>query len=900
MSSPQTLLESKIQIPQLPPQIIPRARLYDSLDAALQPFMRLTLLSAPTGYGKTSLVSAWVKDRKLPTAWLSLEDQDNDPSRFTSYLLAAFEKGDPTFKAFEIPAIPPASAELENSVLIPMLNQIGRSGQMTLLVLDDYHCIENSNVHHLIGYLLDNLPTQVHLVILTRADPPLSIARLRGRGQLNELRMEDLRFEPDETQSFLHWFEDIRLSPDDVQTLTQRTEGWIAGLQMAAVSLRGHTDQRAIVQGFSGDHQYIMDFLLDEVLRRQPPHIQSFLLHTSILPRLCGSLCDTIMAGTNGDLPPGQEVLHQLEQANLFIISLDEKREWYRYHRLFADLLQARLQGKGLEHIQSLHRRASQWFEAHRLIEEAIHHALLSGDTNLAANLVERTSQELLMRSETTTFLRLLQRLPREEVTRRPRLGAYQAWALLFQGAPLSVVEAQLPDRAKESDPPGAAALLNAFVLLSQGKVPEGLALAEHAYEVLPEDEIYLRDFAAFCVAASRIAAGDVAHGMHLLEETTQAVVRAGTPSSAVIFLTELAEMRMKELAFDEAKELYQRALSTATDRDGHRYPIAGRALIGLGNLALERYDLKEAESLLNEGIQLIENWSLISTLEARLFLATVHFARDEAAQMAESFILLHELAHRFDASEIDDRVVEMVEADFKGRQGDLDAVRAWVIQRGLGEAPNELPRSYQEDHITPRLYKYELPILIRLFTAEARYDDAQEGIDQLIARSEQANRPLLILEAEILQALLYHAQGQPEASSISLTRALERACTVRVMRPFLTQGETLIQLLKECRKTLSSPELRNFVEQLMRKVDPTSAKTTSSAELLSLREREVLQLLPSDMTVEALADELYITVNTVRSHIKNIYAKLDVHSRHQAVDRARSLNLITPPPPPQ
>jgi LuxR family maltose regulon positive regulatory protein len=900
MFPPQDVLKSKIQIPQLPPQIIARARLFESLDAALQPFMRLTLLSAPTGYGKTSLMSAWIQDRKLPTAWLSLEEQDNDPTRFTNYLLAALEKVDPTFRAPETPTGPHAGGELEASVLIPLLNQIGGLDQTTMLVFDDYHCIDNSAVHHLVGYLLENLPTQAHLVILTRADPPLSIARLRGRGQLNELRMEDLRFQPAETQSFLQWFKDIQLSLEDVLTLTQRTEGWIAGLQMAAVSLRGHTDQHSVVQDFSGDHRYIMDFLLDEVLRRQPAHIQSFLLYTSILPRLCGSLCDAIMSGSNGDLPPSQDVLRQLEHDNLFIIPLDEQREWYRYHRLFTDLLQVRLQSQKPEHVQALHRRASKWFEEHHLVEEAIEHALLCDDSQLAADLVEQTSQELLMRSETTTFLRLLQRLPREEVARRPRLGAYQAWSLLFQGAPLSVVEAQLPDGAKESDPPGAAALLNAFVVLSQGKVAEGLKLAEHAYDVLPEDEVYLRDFAAFCVAASRIAAGDIAHGMRLLEETAQAVVQAGTPSSAVIFLTELAEMRMKELALDEAKELYQRALSTATDRDGHRLPIAGRALIGLGNLALERFDLKEAESLLNDGIQLTEHWSLISTLEAHIFLATVHFSRGEATQMAESFSLLHDLAQRFDASEIDDRVVEMVEADFRGRLGDLNAVRAWVVRRGLDEAPYKLPRSYQEDHLTPRLYKYELPILIRLFTAESRYDAAQEAINQLISRSEQANRPFLLLEADILQALLYHAQGNAGTSSKSLSRALERAYSAGVMRPFLTQGKTLIQLLQENRKTLKPPELLEFIDRLLRKSDPGFATGTNGAELLSPREREILQLLPSNMTVEALAEELYISVNTARSHIKNIYSKLDVHSRHQAVDRARSLKLINPPPPPQ
>jgi LuxR family maltose regulon positive regulatory protein len=893
MSQNKQLLESKTKIPTLPAPMVPRVHLFNSLDTALQPFMRLTLLSAPTGYGKTSLVSAWIQDRKLPTAWVSLEEQDNDPTRFTGYLLAALERADPKFKALEIPPGLHTSGDLEALILIPLLNQMGSSDRTTLIVLDDYHSIENNAVHQIVAYLLENLPIQAHLVILTRADPPLPISLLRGRGQLNELRMEELRFQEEETRVFLRWFKDIHLSPEEIHTLTQRTEGWIAGLQMAAVSLRSHVDQHGVVQSYSGDHHYIMDFLLDEVLRQQPDHIQTFLLNTSILPRLCGPLCDAVMEGSTGEIHASREILRQLEHANLFIIPLDEQREWYRYHRLFSDLLQARLQSQRSDHFQILHRRASRWFEAHNQIEDAIEHALECQDTCLAAELLERTSQELLMRSETTTFLRLLQRLPREEIAHRPRLGAYQAWSLLFQGAPLSVVEAQLPEQGDTGDPPGAADLLNAFVVLSQGKVSQGLELAERAYNLLPEEEIYLRDFAALCVAGARIDTGDTARGMQLLEETTQSAERSGNPSSAVIFLTELAEVRIKELQLDEAQELYQRALNAAIDRNGNRLPIAGRALTGLGNLALERYDLDEAESLLVEGIQLTKHWSLISTIEAHLFLATVHLARGAIQQITESFKLLRNLAHRFDASEIDDRLVEMVEADFKGRLGDLKSVRAWIIKRGLDEAPQKLPKSYDEDHLTSRLYKYELPILIRLFIAESRFDDAQEAINELTLRSEQANRPLLVLEAEILQTLLLHAKGETEASLISLNRALERGRHSGVMRPFLTQGETLIQLLKQGKKTWESPELLEFVNDLLRKSDPHFATGDRGLETLSPRELEVLQYLPRDMTIDVLADELYISANTLRSHIKNIYAKLDVHSRHQAVDKARNLNLL-------
>jgi LuxR family maltose regulon positive regulatory protein len=893
MSPTNPVLETKVQIPQLPPQLVPRARLFETLDTALQPFRRLTLLSAPTGYGKTSLVSAWVQDRRLPTAWLSLDEQDNDPTRFTNYLLAALEKADPRFNPPDLAAGPYAEGEFEASTLIPMLNQMGESERTTLVVLDDYHWIESSTVHLVVGYLLEHLPTQAHMVILTRADPPLPIARLRSRGQLLELRMEDLRFQTEEVQTFLGWFSDVRLTPDQTHILTQRTEGWIAGIQMAAASLRGHADQGGFIRSFSGDDHYIMDFLLDEVLRRQAPQLQVFLLNTSILPRLCGSLCDALLEGSNEESSPSKKILVDLEHANLFIIPLDEKREWYRYHRLFSDLLQARLQHEGPEHIRALHRRASQWFEGKNLLDEAVQHALLSEDSVLAADLLERASQELLMRSETATLLRWLQRLPREEIASRPRLGIYLAWALLFQAAPLSVVEAQLPKGGEDRDPPGGAALLGAFVALAQGKIAEGLELAEHAYEVLPQEEIYLRHLAAFCVAGARISSGDEEGGQSLLETTTLAAQGSGNPSAAVLFLCELAEMRLKQMQLDESRDLYLRALNAATDPEGRRLPIAGRALIGLGDLALERYDLDEAERLLAEGVELTERWSLISTLEAHLFMATLHHARGQWKELKESFELLFDLARRFDASDVDDRVVELVEASLKARQGEFEAVRAWVSRRGLEEAPQRLSTAYAEDHLTSRIYKYELPVLVRLLIADKKYEDAHQAIETLIELAEKANRPFLVLEAEILRALLLHTRGEAQASYAALRRALALARPSQAMRLFLTEGDTLIDLLRTGRPTWDTPDLLEFTDRLLRRSDARRASSTDGPEALSPRELDVLQLLPSELTVDDMAKELVVTGNTVRSHLKSIYAKLGVHSRHQAVERARHLDLL-------
>ncbi len=891
------LLTTKIQIPPLSPNTIRRTRLLDALDRGLHPNIRLTLLSAPAGYGKTTLLSAWVLDRGLSTAWISLDESDNDPIRFMSYLLAALEGVIPSAN-FPAPAGETLSEdEIQQQILIPIINQLGQSPRQTTLILDDYHWIQSQTTHDRMGYLLDHLPPQAHILIATRADPPLPITRLRGRGQMNELRMEDLRFQIEEAEAFLATFTDLELTSDDVYTLTHRTEGWISGLQMAAASLQVHEDKAAFIRDFSGSHHYIMDYLLDEVLRRQTPQIQAYLLYTSILPRLCAPLCDTVIEVTGERFPPSQTILNDLERANLFIVPLDAKREWYRYHRLFSDLLQARLQRKDHDSIPALHRRASEWFEDQNLLDEAVRHALLSYDHVYAADLIERAAEEKFMRSETTTFLRWVQRLPEEEIQKRPKLGIYRAWALLLHGAPLSTVEAQLQKSPEESGPPGSSLTLQAFIILSQGQMEYGLELTKQALETLPEDEIYLRDFATFCAAATQIALGDIEGGIRLLEQTSQASQRSGNRTVTVMMLCELAELHLRQLQVKEAEKLFQQALSIATDQDGKLLPIAGGPLIGLGDVALERYELDSAEQLLQKGIQHAERWSLISTLNGHLSMAMLHYARGDRLALEDTFETLYELAQRFDASEFDDMIVELLEAGLNVRLGNLEAVQAWAARRDLESAPERIPSLYVENQALGRIYKYELPVLGRLDIAEGRYEKAIKVLDELSSLAEQANRPFLQLEAEILKARAFHAVDDTTSSLSALRRALQIAAPVSAARIFLTEGDELIQLLQTLRSELDSLDLIEFTDHLLVKAGlPLSIRSTSTRgviEPLSPRELEVLRLLPTGLTAEELAGELIISVNTVRSHLKNIYTKLGVHSRHEAVARATELKLL-------
>jgi LuxR family maltose regulon positive regulatory protein len=891
------ILTTKMQVPPLPPRVVGRTRLLEALDRGLQPNLRLTLISAPAGYGKSTLLSVWIQDRGCPAAWFSIDESDNDPIRFMSYLLAALQQAYSDMDLTSLIEGQYLEADIQERILIPLINQISGSPRQTILVLDDYHWIQSQTVHDWLTFLLDNLPPQAHLMIATRADPPLPIAQMRGRGQVNELRMEDLRFQGKEARSFLETFADLQLSPDDVNTLTHRTEGWISGLQMVAASLRGLEDKTAFIKDFSGSHHYIMDYLLDEVLRRQRPQIQSFLLATSILKRLCGPLCDALMEVADEAPTASQGILEDLARANLFIVPLDARREWYRYHRLFSDLLQARLQKKHPKRIPSFHRRASIWFEAHELTDEAVQHALLTHDHGFAANLVERTSQEKLMRSETVTLIRWLNRLPEEEIRKRPKLAIYRAWALLLYGAPLTTIEAQLDEDHEVTGPSGSALALQAFIRLSQGQMEHGLALAEEALQALPEEEIFLRDFTTFLTIGARIALGDIEGGGRLLEQSSRASQRSGNRMAAAMILGEVAEMRMRQLHLKESEVLYQQAFDIATDHDGKLLPIAGGALIGLGQLALERYDLASAEKLIQEGIQHIQRWSLISTLVGHLSIATIQEARGDTQGVQDTLGILKDLARRFDAADFDDAVVEMLEARLQVRQGDLPPVRSWVARRDLEGAPARKPSAYADDFYAARFYKYELPVLARLRLAEARYQEALEVSQELSSLAMRAKRPLLLIESEVLTARAHYAMGDPASSLAALRRALDLARPQDVKLAFLTEGDDILQLLQLGRSEWDSADLIEFTDQLLEIAGKSTLTgppaTQGLLEPLSPREIEVLRLLPAGLTAEELARELFISVNTVRTHMKNIYSKLGVHSRHEAVVRASELDLL-------
>ena len=655
MTEHLSLLTAKLAAPPLRNQIMERPRLIERLEEGLRLGRRLTLVSAPAGYGKTTLLAEWLRP-KVDSRWISLDEGDNDPARFLAYLDAALgSAGAPIGQTGLGVGRQPATEEH----LTALLNQISAAAHDVILVLDDYHLITAQAVHQILTFVLDHLPANLHLVIATRADPPLPLARLRGRGQLTELRLGHLRFTTGEAATFLKAVAGLTLSPEDAATLTARTEGWAAGLQMAAASMQEREDVAGFIRAFASSNRYILDYLIEEVLQRQPEHIQAFLLQTSILDRMCGSLCDAVVE-TQGHPPAGQPVLEELERANLFIIPLDDRREWYRYHRLFADLLRQRLRQFHPERIADLHRRASVWHEQHGSSEDAIEHALLADDAGRAAELIERAAEATLMRSEIATVLRWMDALPETEIRSRPGLAIYRAWARLWSGAPLSRIEESLQAAGLDDSLAGKVIPLHAFLALYQGRLAEAENLSQQAAEHPPKDEPLLNGLASLVRASTRLINGDASGGLRILEEAAQDHQHGSNVIIAAVVLCRLADLQNRQGQLRQSEALYQQALELATDEQGRRMPIASQPLVGLSRLAREWNDLETAERLAMESIELAGRWGALGALNSYLTLATIREARGDLAGALETIRLARQPAQQTDATRFDDMIVDL------------------------------------------------------------------------------------------------------------------------------------------------------------------------------------------------------------------------------------------------
>ena len=902
------LLKTKLYIPPVRPGLVLRQRLIERLDEGLRSGHKLTLISAPAGFGKTTLLSEWIASRAqdIRVAWLSLDKGDanvDSPAlpRFLAYLVAAIQSVHPKVGGELLAALQSPQPPDTDTVLTSLINELAERPESSeyatplVLVLDDYHEATAQPVHDALAYMLDYLPPQMHVVIATRVDPPWPLGRLRARQEMIELRAGDLRFTAKETARFLNDAMGLGLSTEDVAALDRRTEGWIAGLQMAALSMRGRDAARvgAFVQAFSGSHRFILDYLVEEVLGQCSPVTREFLLQTSILERISAPLCDAV-TGSKGS----QAIIEGLERANLFVVPLDDDRRWYRYHPLFADLLRSRLEQVQPDLLPVLHQRAGEWHEQVGLLAEAVNHALQAGDTQRVAYLVAQNALTLIYHRELLHLAHSLSRTLQAAAGPQPWLQVAYAWAMAYAGQ-LDAVEPALHaarasldgmqdvDEARHVE--GHVAAIQAYAANLQGDQPRSISLARRALAYLPDDALALRGFTLSMLATALRDSGDLAGAAQASAEAVSVSRGTGDERILVTALCERATVQLWQGRYRGAVETCHEALACAdafAARTGQQLPLAALIYARLSSVTQEWNDLDVALHDAREAVRLCELWgqadisviaygSLCSVLAARGDLDGALAMQQKARQVAG------------DVSPWYGALQAGREALLRLAQGDRSAADRWVERSGL---------HYDDAFELDGEGQYEL--LARLLVAQGKLDQAWSLLGRLRATAEAAGATRHVVRALVLQALALQARGQLDRATDTLERAVVLAEPEGFVRTFTGAGPSIAALL---RRVAGRGVATSYVRRLLDELGSEATAMPSTAgpspatwiEPLSERELEVLRLLRTPLSQREIADRLTVSVNTVRTHAKHIYEKLDVHSRLEAVDRAEALGLL-------
>ncbi|MFN2199264.1 MAG: LuxR C-terminal-related transcriptional regulator [Anaerolineales bacterium] len=891
--SAEIILETRLTVPPTPPVMIPRARLLARLNAGLS--HRLTLLAAPAGFGKTTLLADWVAQAPCPAAWLTVEPGDRDPIRFVTYLQAAvarrlpggLHEGTVAAGSPSPGAAAQAAAKGAEQRLTFLLNALNQQNQTFTLILDDLHVIESAEVHNLLAFLIEHLPAHVHVMIATRADPLLPLARLRARGQLLEIRAADLRFSLEEISQFMQAAAGLSLSDEVLAQLLERSEGWAAGLQLLSVAAGQQPNPMEFLSAVSGRQDYIADYLKQEVLQQQPPDVQRFLLHTSILERLSGPLCDAVLLADDS-----QARLERLHAANLFIAALDSHHRWFCYHSLFADLLRHQLTRQAPEIIPELHRRASAWFAGQQLLLEAIAHALQAHDYAAAAGLMEAAVDEMLMRGELKTLSDWMEALPPEEIRLRPELVAAYAWTLLLSGERLSVVMAWLEaiNPGSQQLTPHTAAVF-AFLALMQGDGSQAQHMAEMALAGLPASSRHLRSMAEWVWQLADLTRADITTQAAGLQALLRDQQDSGNLTVIIGSLSSLAEIRLYQGRLREAQETYRQALEAGTLTNGQRLPIAGQALIGLAEIAREWDELEHAETLVREGIHLSEAGSLLGALDGYLTYAMLSQAQGQPEQARRLILKARQLAEASDATTFDDRIAEIAQARMWVWQGRLAAAREWAAAHNLHQPPRD---ELLGDSILVRLEKYERLVYARLLIADGQPQAALAQLQAVRPLFARRDRQRAVLESWLLEALAHQALGDALSGNQALEQALALGEPGGYVRMFVDEGPRAARLLY---RAIEAGVYAEYAGRLLAHF-PLAEKSQAGAqetlvEPLSDRELEVLALMAAGRSNQEIAAQLVLAESTVKVHARHIYGKLGVNNRNQAAARARSLGLL-------
>ena len=914
-----SLLTTKLYRPGTTPNLVTRPRLTQQLDEALRQGHPLVLIAAPAGYGKTTLVTDWLSQASIPAAWLSLDEGDNDPVRFFTYVVAALQTLDAKIgqsllgMLHTIPQSPEALVDA-------LINDLAAAKRPIILALDDYYVITSALIQEAMVYLLDHVPPNLNLLVQTRVDPPFRLGRLRVRGVMTEIRDRDLRFTPEEMTSFLNSVHRLNLPAEEIAALESRTEGWPAGIQLAALSLQGLTAERTtqFIQAFSGSHHYVIDYLADEVLRRQSEEVQSFLLQTSILKRLCAPLCDAV-TGQQGS----QALLELLEKSNLFLVPLDDQRQWYRYHPLFADLLRARLAQTYPDQVPVLHQRASMWYEQNELGPEAVVHALAAGDLERIVRLIEGRALAMMGASEWSTLAEWLDALPGEVLRRQPWLCIARAWILAsdgqFDAASRYLEEAEVgqktladsvADTAESRRLAGYAATLRTHMASLQGDVEATIQHARQALDLLPQRDQATRSLVAKHLVALLRLRGDLRAADQVLAEVL-ADSRAARDRFATVFL--LGQLALNQMMKGQLRLAYaacQEALRIAEEHRqqvGRQLPAVTYVYPALSSVLREWNDLQGAAHYARAGIEFSQQWRHAEELEEdRTALAVALHALGGAEDLEDNrFALalallplgdedgaLREIAAAKEESpDLSSWYVELIErceVRIHLALGNQPAVERWARKMGLraDAEPNSAGmRAYG--------------LLARMLVMQRRWAEALLLLDRLLPLQEATGAGGFIVEALVLKSVVLQALEEKDQALSTLGQALALAEPEGYIRTFVDEGEVMRDLL---RLALAQGVAPAYTATLLSAFLAPSAPLQPSfrppvpglVEPLSEQELRVLRLVASGMSNRETAQELYVTVGTVKKHLNNIFGKLGVSSRTQAVARARELNLLS------
>ncbi len=871
MSTP--VLATKLYRPPARFKVVARPRLMERLNEGLR--HPLILISAPAGFGKTTLISEWIAGSGRPTAWLSLDERDNDPIRFLTYLIAALqtvaaELGNETLGLIRSPEAPPFEL-----ILTTLLNEIAATTDDFALILDDYHVIDTPAINEALSFLLKRLPPQMHLVIATREDPPIALSRLRAQNQLTELRVADLRFTPDEAAEFLNQVMGLALSTEDIDALETRSEGWIAGLQLAALSMQHHQDTAGFIKSFTGSHHFVLDYLAEEVLQQQPEHIQTFLLRTAILDRMCGSLCDAIL---NNSTVSGQETLEAIERANLFIVPLDNERRWYRYHHLFGDLLRQRLrqQGDSAGVIVELHRRASAWYEANGLALEAFYHATATNDIELTERLIAGNGMPLQFRGAVYPVLNWLKSLPASTLDAHPSLWVTYASVLSMAGQivnseeKLQAAEAALQgieQDARIRNLIGHIAAIRAVLAFSQHDMETIVSQSHRALEYLHPDNIPVRTATVWKLGYAYQLQGDRVAAENAFAEAVTTAEASGNLSIAMAASINLGVIQHSNNQLYLAAQTFQHCLQLAGDQP---LPATSEPQLGLARIYYEWNDLETAQRHGQESMkQALRLQRMDRSIVGKVFLARLKLTQGDPTGAEMILAEVARLARQH---------------NFMQRMPEILALQVLtLIQQGNVITAAQLAENLPLSQARVYLAQGNPAAALALLAPIRQEMDAKGWADEQ-------------LRIMVLQAIAFFAQGNKPNALQALNDALNLAEPGGFIRTFVDEGAPIAQLLSEAAARGVRPDyIGKLLAAFEMKPQPNvdTSRIQPLDEPLSERELEVLRLIAAGLSNREISERLFLALSTVKGHNQIIFDKLQVQRRTEAVARARELGLL-------